>query len=61
MLESFLVALEDKADALIPYAVSVAKALNAYPTAVWPRRDVGGLEDGSMEARREAASGSGPT
>ena len=60
MLESFLVALEDKADALIPYAVSVAKALNAYPTAVWPRRDVGGLEDGSMEARLETASGSGP-
>jgi nucleotide-binding universal stress UspA family protein len=60
MLESFLVALEDKADALIPYAISVAKALNAYPTAVWPRRDIAGLEDGSMEARLEAAAGAGP-
>jgi nucleotide-binding universal stress UspA family protein len=60
MLESFLVVLEDRADALIPYAVSLAKALSAYPTAVWPRRDVAGLEDGSLEARLEAASGSGP-
>jgi len=60
MLESFLVVLEDKADALIPYAVSVAKALNAHPTAIWPRRDVAGLEDGSLETRLEAASGAAP-
>ena len=29
MLDSFLVALEDKAEALILYALSVAKTLNA--------------------------------
>jgi nucleotide-binding universal stress UspA family protein len=57
MQESFLVALEDKSDALISYAVSVAKALNAYPTAAWPRRDALGLEDGSLEARLEIAAG----
>jgi nucleotide-binding universal stress UspA family protein len=60
MLDSFLIALEDKSEALIPYAISVAKTLDAFPTAVWPRRDVAGLEDGSMEARLEAASGAGP-
>ena len=57
MLESFLVVLEDNADALIPYAVSVAKALDAHATAVFPRRDATGLEDGSLEARVEAAAG----
>ena len=29
MLDSFLIALEDRSDALIPYAISVAKALDA--------------------------------
>jgi nucleotide-binding universal stress UspA family protein len=61
MLDSFLVVLEDKADALIPYAISAAKALDAFPTAVWPRRDRTGFEDGSLEARFEAASGAAPT
>ncbi len=60
MLESFLVVLEDRADALIPYAVSVANLLNAHPTAVWPRRDVAGFEDGSIETRLEFASGAAP-
>jgi nucleotide-binding universal stress UspA family protein len=59
MLDSFLVALEDKADALIPYALSVAKTLNARVTAAYPRRDLAGYEDGSLEARLEAASGGG--
>jgi nucleotide-binding universal stress UspA family protein len=60
MLDSFLVVLEEKADALIPYAISAAKALEAFPTAIWPRRDSAGLEDGSLEARLEAASGAAP-
>ncbi len=60
MLDSFLVVLEDHSDALIPYAVSAAKSLGAYPTAVWPRRDVTGLEDGSLEARLETAVGGAP-
>ena len=60
MLESFLVVLEDHAEALIPYAVSAAKALNAHPTVAWPRRDASGLEDGSIEARLEAVAGAGP-
>jgi nucleotide-binding universal stress UspA family protein len=61
MLESFLVVLEDNADALIPYAVSVAKALNAHATAAFPRRDPRGMEDGSLEARMEAAVGGAET
>ena len=60
MLESFLVVLEDSSEALIPYAVSAAKALNAHPTVAWPRRDAGGTEDGSIEARLEAVAGVGP-
>ena len=59
MLDSFLVALEDKADALIPYALSAAKTLNARLTVACPRRDLSGLEDGSLEARLEAAGGAG--
>ena len=59
MLDAFLVALEDKADALIPYALSVAKTLNARVTAAYPRRDLAGFEDGSLEARLEAAGGGG--
>jgi nucleotide-binding universal stress UspA family protein len=55
---SFLVVLEENADALIPYALSAAKTLGAFPTAIYPRRDKTGLEDGSLEARVEAASGS---
>ena len=60
MLDSFLVVLEDKTDALIPYAVSAAKALKAHATAVFPRRDAAMLEDGSLEARVEAAAGAAP-
>ena len=59
MLDAFLVALEDKADALIPYAFSAAKTLNARSTAAYPRRDLAGFEDGSLEARLEAAGGGG--
>ncbi|MDE3176068.1 MAG: universal stress protein [Pseudomonadota bacterium] len=60
MLESFLVVLEDNSEALIPYAISAAKALNAHPTVAWPRRDASGREDGSIEARLETAAGAGP-
>ena len=60
MLESFLVVLEETTDALIPYAVSAAKALKARPTALFPRRDLLGIEDGSLETRLEAAAGAGP-
>ena len=58
MGRSFLVVLEDNAQALIPYAISAAKTLDAFPTAIFPRRDKTGLEDGSIEARVEAAAGS---
>ncbi|HXT05793.1 MAG TPA: universal stress protein [Roseiarcus sp.] len=55
MLDNFLVVLEDDSDALIPYAISVAKALDAQPVAVWPRRDAIVIDDGSLDSRVEAA------
>jgi nucleotide-binding universal stress UspA family protein len=60
MLDSLLVVLEERSEALVPYAVSLAKALGAHATAVYPRRDAAGLEDGSLEARLEGASGAAP-
>ena len=55
MLDNFLVAFENDSDALIPYAVSAAKVLGALPTAVWPRREAAVVDDGSLDARLEAA------
>jgi nucleotide-binding universal stress UspA family protein len=55
MLDNFLVALEHDSDALTPYAVSAAKAMDALPTAVWPRRDAAVIDDGSLDARLEGA------
>ncbi len=62
MLDCFLVVFEDKADALIPYAVSAAQALNAHVTAVSPTR--GGSSNGAaaragLEAFAEAAKAAG--
>jgi len=57
MLKNLLVVLEDNATALTPYAISAAKRLEARITVVRPRRDNGGLSDGSLEARLEAAAG----
>ena len=57
MLKNILVVLEDNAAALIPYSVSAARRLGARVTVIRPRRDASGLEDGSLQARLEVASG----
>jgi nucleotide-binding universal stress UspA family protein len=55
MLDCFLVVLEDNADALIPYAVSVAKTLKAHVTAITPRPE----NDASLDTFAQAAGAAG--
>ena len=55
MIPHFLVVLEEGADSLPSYAISLAQALGAKPTVIFPRRDV--ANDGSLEARLELARG----
>lgn len=55
MSKTLLVVLEDGAESVGPYAISLGKTLGARLTAVWPRRDA--HTDGSLEARLELARG----
>ena len=57
MLKDILVVLEESDRAAIPYAVSFAKRVEARLTALWPRRDLSLLSDGSLEARHAAMRG----
>jgi len=57
MLTDILVVLEETNRAAIPYAVSFAKQVEARLTALWPRRDLSLLADGSLEARHAAMRG----
>jgi nucleotide-binding universal stress UspA family protein len=57
MLKDILVVLEESDRAAIPYAISFAKRLEARLTALWPRRDLSLLSDGSLEARHAAMRG----
>jgi nucleotide-binding universal stress UspA family protein len=57
MLKDILVVLEETDRAAIPYALSFAKRLEARLTALWPRRDLSLLADGSLEARHAAMRG----
>ena len=55
MLDNVLAVLEDDSDALIPYAVSAAKALGAVATAVYPRHAAAVIDDGSLDSRLQGA------
>ena len=57
MLKDILVVLEETDRAAIPYALSFAKRLEARVTALWPRRDLSLMADGSLEARHAAMRG----
>jgi nucleotide-binding universal stress UspA family protein len=57
MLKDILVVLEETDRAAIPYALSFAKRVEARVTALWPRRDLSLLADGSLEARHAAMRG----
>jgi len=57
MLKDILVVLEETDRAAIPYAISFAKRVQARLTALWPRRDLTLLSDGSLEARHAAMRG----
>ena len=57
MLKDILVVLEETDRAAIPYAISFAKRVEARVTALWPRRDLSLLADGSLEARHAAMRG----
>ena len=57
MFKNILVILEEGAEVVTAYAVSLAKRLDARATVVRPRRDGGALSDGSLEARLEMARG----
>jgi len=57
MLKDLLVVLEETDCAAIPYALSFAKRVEARLTALWPRRDLSLLADGSLEARHAAMRG----
>lgn len=57
MLKDILVVLEESDRAAIPYAISFAKRVDARLTALWPRRDLSLLSDGSLEARHAAMRG----
>ena len=57
MLKDILVVLEETDRAAIPYALSFAKRVEARLTALWPRRDLSLLADGSLEARHAAMRG----
>ena len=59
MSKTLLVVLEDGAESVGPYAISLGKLLGARLTAVWPRRDAS--TDGSLEARLELARGDSET
>ena len=61
MFKNMLVVLEETADVVTDYAVSLAKRLEARPTVIRPRRDGQGLSDGSIEARLERARGDAET
>jgi nucleotide-binding universal stress UspA family protein len=54
MLKDILVVLEETDRAAIPYAISFAQRVEARLTALWPRRDLSLLADGSLEARHAA-------
>jgi nucleotide-binding universal stress UspA family protein len=57
MLKDILVVLEETDRAAIPYALSFAKRVEGRLTALWPRRDLSLLADGSLEARHAAMRG----
>ena len=57
MLKDILVVLEETDRAAIPYVLSFAKRVEASVTALWPRRDLSLLADGSLEARHAAMRG----
>ena len=57
MLKDILVVLEETDRAAIPYAISFARRVEARLTALWPRRDLSLLADGSLEARHAAMRG----
>ena len=57
MLKDLLVVLEETDRAAIPYALSFAKRVEARVTALWPRRDLSLMADGSLEARHAAMRG----
>jgi nucleotide-binding universal stress UspA family protein len=57
MLKDLLVVLEESDRAAIPYALSFAKRVEARVTALWPRRDLSLMADGSLEARYAAMRG----
>jgi nucleotide-binding universal stress UspA family protein len=57
MLKDILVILEETDRAAIPYAISFAQRVEARLTALWPRRDLSLLTDGSLEARHAAMRG----
>jgi nucleotide-binding universal stress UspA family protein len=57
MLKDILVVLEESDRAAIPYALSFAKRVEARVTALWPRRDLSLMADGSLEARHAAMRG----
>ena len=57
MLKDLLVVLEESDRAAIPYALSFAKRVEARVTALWPRRDLSLMADGSLEARHAAMRG----
>jgi nucleotide-binding universal stress UspA family protein len=57
MLKDILVVLEESDRAAIPYAISFARRVEGRLTALWPRRDLSLLADGSLEARHAAMRG----
>jgi nucleotide-binding universal stress UspA family protein len=57
MFKNMLVVLEEAPEVVSAYAISLAKRLEARPTAIRPRRDGLGFADGSLETRLEAARG----
>ena len=57
MLKDILVVLEESDRAAIAYAISFAKRVEARLTALWPRRDLSLMSDGSLEARHAAMRG----